>query len=90
MKSIDFHNLVKDYLSDEDRKIPKAHLSNVCKSNQCDETCRYIGLGVLGFVCAKNTPVKATLDNLVKEGLFKAKGDNCEGFGVNLTGKTNG
>ena len=72
MYSIDFQNQLDDYLSDERRKIPEAHLNSVCKKDQ-KNACRYIGLCQIGFVCAKKTPIKPRLDDLAKNTKFSAK-----------------
>lgn len=81
MKGIDFQSNFGEYLLDEDRKISNEHLCNVCKKDT-KEACRYIGLSVIGFVCAKNTPLKKMLDQKVKENKFSAIGDNCSGIGL--------
>jgi hypothetical protein len=76
------------YLLDPTRQIPKAHLSSVCHYGEGEKACRYIALSIHGFVCVKNCPLKEKLDLIVdmaKQGhaKFKARGDNCEGFGTN-------
>ena len=82
MQAVDHNGEMNDYLTDEKRKIPDAHLYSVCKLKQGDKTCRYIGLVPgLGFVCAKKTPMKDMLDGRVSSGEMSATGDNCEGFG---------
>ena len=81
MKAIDLQDNFGEYLLDENRKIPKAHLNTVCQLYQKECTCRYIGLSVIGFVCVKRTPMKKTLDRMVKEKKMLVQGDNCEGLG---------
>ncbi len=82
MQAVDHDGAMNDYLTDERRKIPDAHLHSVCKLKQGAKTCRYIGLvPSLGFVCAKKTPMKTMLDERAIEGKMKAVGDNCEGLG---------
>ena len=81
MYVVDFNNQLVEYLLDEKRKIPKAHLNSVCKIEQGEETCRYIALSQIGHVCMKKSPAKEKLDDLVKEDKMKARSDNCEGLG---------
>ena len=70
------------YLNNPNLKIPNAHLNKVCKRRQGSSTCRYISLTLQGFVCVKNTPLKASIDKEVAQNeKWRAKGDNCDGFG---------
>ena len=62
MYGIDFNNQLTEYLLDEKRKIPKAHLVSVCKIEQKEKTCRYISLSQIGYVCMKKSPAKKKLD----------------------------
>ena len=82
MYGVDFNNQLTEYLLDEGRKIPKAHLDSVCKIEQKDKTCRYIALSKIGYVCMKKSPAKEKLDKMVEEDNIIAKSDNCEGLGV--------
>jgi len=81
MYGIDFNNQLGEYLLDNNRKITKAHLNGVCKINQQEETCRYIALSKIGYVCMKKSPAKKELDELSKKGSMSAQSDNCEGLG---------
>lgn len=82
MQAVDHDGVMNDYLTDEKRKIPDAHLHSICKLKQGEKTCRYIGLvPSLGFVCAKKTPMMTMLDERASEGKMKAIGNNCEGLG---------
>jgi len=58
MYGVDFNNQLTEYLLDENRKIPKAHLDSVCKIEQKEKTCRYIALSKIGYVCMKKSPAK--------------------------------
>ncbi len=82
MYGIDFNNQLSDYLLDEDRKITKAHLEGVCKIEQKKETCRFIALSKIGYVCMKKSPAKNKLDEMSNSGSMSAQSDNCEGLGV--------
>jgi len=82
MYGVDFNNQLSDYLLDENRKIPKAHLNSVCKIEQQEKTCRYIALSEIGFVCMKKSPAKNKLDEMVTKESISARSDNCEGLGV--------
>jgi len=82
MYGVDFNNQLCDYLLDENRKIPKAHLEGICKIDKQKETCRYIALSKIGYVCMKKSPVKNKLDELANDGNISAQSDNCEGLGV--------
>ena len=81
MYGVDFNNQLGEYLLDEERKIPKAHLESVCKIEQKEKTCRYISLSKIGYVCMKKSPAKEKLDNMIKDGNMVAQSDNCEGLG---------
>ena len=81
MNLIDFKGEMGEYLLDEDRKIPKAHLNSICKIYKKNLSCRYIFLSPNGFVCVKRTPIKTTLDSMVSKQEVTARGDNCEGLG---------
>jgi len=80
MRAIDTQGVLNDVMSDPARKIPKAHLNSVCKIHCGSETCRYIGLGIYGYVCVKNSRMQTALDNLCDEQKLTATGDNCEGL----------
>jgi hypothetical protein len=81
MRGIDFQNSFGEYLLDEHRKIPYAHLCKVCQKDKRG-ACRYMALTVIGFVCVKKAlPLKKMIDKKVKENRFHAVGDNCEGLG---------
>jgi len=78
------------YINDSSKKIPESHLQSVCKIYNGNLTCRYICLGLNGFICMKKSPAKGELDRKVIlsiNGLIplsekmKALGDNCEGLG---------
>jgi len=81
MQAVDLKGIMDEYLLDEDRKIDKEQLNNICKCYQKEKACKYIGLIPTGFVCARNTPLKDILDSRSKNNLMVAKGDNCEGLG---------
>ncbi len=81
MYAVDFNDQLNEYLLDEKRKIPKAHLDVVCKIEQKEKTCRYIALSKIGHVCMKKSPAKLKLNQLVKENKMTAQADNCEGLG---------
>lgn len=81
MQAVDLQDRVGEFIFDKGRKIPKAHLNSVCRIHQGAGTCRYISLGLKGFVCAKHTRMKPVMDSFVNEGKMSAKGDNCEGLG---------
>ena len=88
MFSIDFNNELNDYLQDEERKIPKAHLNSVCLIYQKEKTCCYVSLSPIGFVCMKNSPIQDKLKELVRDDKLTAKGDNCEGLGEKICDKS--
>jgi len=90
MIGIDLKEKLNDYILDEKRKIPKAHLDSVCKIHHGAETCRYIFLGMKGFMCLKNSPIQEDIDRRVTLSIngalpeaerMSARGDNCEGLG---------
>lgn len=81
MKAVDLQSMVGEFIFDESKKITKAHLNSVCKLHQGEMTCRYISLGLKGFMCAKHTKMKSVLDSFVNEQKISARGDNCEGLG---------
>ena len=78
----DFNNQLGEYLLDEGRKINKVHLDSICKIGQKENTCRYISLSKIGYICMKKSPAKNKLDEMAAEGDMAARSDNCEGLGV--------
>lgn len=80
MKAIDHQEYLNDVVLDENRKIPKDHLDNVCLIHQGKNTCRYICLSVKGHMCVKNSPVDKVIDEQVDKGNMSACGDNCPGI----------
>ena len=64
MKYVDLNEDLNDYLTDDKRKIPQEYLDSVCKIYQKHDTCRYIFLSPIGYICMKNSPMKAELDRL--------------------------
>lgn len=68
------------FLFDPDRKIPDAHLEEVCKPGKGQATCRYLCQGAKGMMCAKHTPMKVHLDKFAADKTMTATGDNCEGL----------
>lgn len=80
---------IAKYRADKDRIIPQAHLDVACKIGQGASTCRYLCSVAQDlwsenqvFFCVKNTPLKVTIDKEVMTNAdWKAKGDNCDGFG---------
>jgi len=80
MQAFDHEGTLADIMLDEERKIPKDHLDNICLMHSGAQTCRYIGLSVNGFVCVKHSPMQVALDENVREGKLKACGDNCGGL----------
>lgn len=85
--SAQISSIVGKYVNDKNRIIPKAHLGIVCQRSKGASACRYLcSLDPLEsenreFICMKNTPAKSIIDNEVKNPSWKAKGDNCDGFG---------
>ena len=80
MQAIDHEGILSNVMLDEKRKIPSAHLESVCKIHQGEQTCRYIGLGVNGFVCVKHSPMHPVLDEKVEKKEIVACGNNCSGL----------
>lgn len=80
MNIVDEKGSLNKYFADPKIFVPKAHLEKVCKCKQRG-VCRYLGITINGFICAKNTPAKAHIDKAVLENKFTATADNCEGFG---------
>lgn len=62
----------------------------MCQRSKVDKACRYLCLVAQGFTCVKNTPLKAAIDKEVStNAVWKAKGDNCDGFGEKNAEKDN-
>jgi len=80
MQAVDLQGKLNEYFSDDDRQIPIAHLKSVCKYGT-KESCRYIFLHKGKFSCMKKTPMKISVDGMVKGKRMQASGDNCEGLG---------
>jgi len=81
MKFIDLKEDLNDYLTDENRKISKDHLDSICKIYKKNDTCRYIFLSPIGYICMKNTPMKKELDRLANNKKMVSRSDNCKGYG---------
>lgn len=66
------------------RKLPIIsieRLVNTCRVGQGAACCRYIVSGGDGVECAKHEPdLNRQINERIKEGLFIAQGDNCEGL----------
>ena len=77
---VDRDDKLRDYLLDDNRKIPEVHLKTVCLIGQKEKACKYISLCSRGFVCMKKSPVKLILDQRAKDGKMTACADNCEGL----------
>ena len=89
MIAIDHNGILDNIALDPGRKIPKVHLSTVCRLHQGKPTCRYIGKCKNQYFCSKISGIKKVLDERVAKGLMSARGDNCEGLGKPVDG-TNG
>ena len=61
--------------------IPVETLVNICRVGQGAACCRYIVSGGNGIECVKHEPnLNQQINERVREGLFIAQGDNCEGL----------
>tara|TARA_Y100000310_G_scaffold341482_1_gene440761 strand:- start:2848 stop:3093 length:246 start_codon:yes stop_codon:yes gene_type:complete len=80
MQAVDLQGKLNEYFSDDDKQIPVAHLKGVCKYGK-KEACRYMFLYKGKFSCMKKTPMKSSVDSMVKDKRMQAFGDNCEGLG---------
>lgn len=79
MYHVDLNNEYGDIIIDPKRKIPDAHLRQVCHYGE-QNACRYLCLGPNGFVCVKASVLKDIVDHNVLKGNIKANSDNCEGL----------
>ena len=73
--------MLEDVLNNDALKIDIKHLDNICKLRQGENTCRYILLMPIGYVCIKNTKLKQAIDQQCNKNQMTAKGDNCDGLG---------
>jgi len=80
MKAFDTRGNFQDSFADDEKKISNDKLKNICKLQYGTQTCRYIVLGVAGFVCMKGTELQQSLDNLATKKQMVARGDNCPGW----------
>ena len=80
MKAIDTRGNLKNILDNKSLSIPTDQLRTICNIQDGAKACRYIVLGVNGFICVKHTKMKQVLDNMVDEGKMMSKGDNCSGI----------
>ena len=79
---VDQTGALDPFLGDSERLIPQEHLQKVCNIGTEHKACRYAGITLQGWVCAKHTPLKVQLDRRVEVGISKRNlGDNCDGFG---------
>lgn len=58
----------------------ESHVEDVCKMGHGEKCCSYLGMGADGWVCLKESSLKANIDARVKANTMTAKGDNCVGF----------
>lgn len=55
------------------------HVKKVCRSKQGKRTCRYLSLSTVSH-CEKGSFIGELANSRVKEGVMKARGDNCDGI----------
>ncbi len=64
------------------------HVQGICKFQQGEATCRYLALNPEGLHCVKASILRETLDERVKDGDIRSRGDNCDGpLGVIIANK---
>lgn len=61
--------------------IAQSHVTDVCRPGVGAETCRYLLMGPGGWDCGKESSLAALLDDRVRAGTMRARGDNCAGMG---------
>jgi len=81
LKFVDLKNEFDKYLNDENRKINEDYLNTICRIYNKKDTCRYIFLSSIGYVCMKNSPMKKELDRLADSKKLISRGNNCTGLG---------
>jgi len=81
MKAIDLRDKISELLGREDLRIDEKKRNKVCLFHASKKTCRYIILTAEGYCCCKNTKIASSIDDLVKNKVMRASGDNCEGLG---------
>ena len=79
MKGVDTRGNFPDIFKNEKKKISDDLLKNTCKIQHGTQTCRYIVMGEVGFICVKGTQLQSSIDNLVMKKQMVARGDNCPG-----------
>lgn len=80
MKYVDLKEELNDYLTDGERKISDSHLDSVCKIYKKHNTCRYIFLSPIGYICMKNSPVQKEIERLSQQKKMVSRADNCGGI----------
>ena len=61
-------------------ELTKDELNNLCKMGQGEKCCMFILVHPdYGIICAKNSPMRFSLNEKANSGQFTAIGDNCEG-----------
>lgn len=86
---VDTQGELAGYICDPERTIPKAHVKAVCKKGEGLSQCRYLGSTATKIgdkiipvcVCAKLTPLKWKIDEVVSGCTGGSRGDNCPGLG---------
>ena len=64
----------------EPAPIPSAYESEVCKADQGESACRFLGfIPGEGSVCLKRTAYEAKIARRLSRGTMEAQGDNCSG-----------
>lgn len=64
-----------------ERIIPYEHVTGVCHIGEGAICCRYLAMDQRGYFCAKHSAsLRPVIDEQVKAGVLKSKGDNCDGY----------
>ena len=83
MKAFDTRGNFKHIFGEGATNMDIGHVKEICKMHEGKSTCRYLGMGASGFVCMKGTELQSVIDSKVEQ--MKAQGDNCPGFGGNIS-----
>lgn len=59
--------------------LDRERLTDVCKLGEGSTCCRYVVMAA-GWVCAKNTELRPTIEGRIADGSMTAQGDNCAGL----------
>ena len=82
MKAIKITEQLEKEINNPLLRIDNDKVKNICKLNQNKLSCRYLMKINNNFICAKNTLMNKTFDDLVEKKQMVSEGNNCAGIKI--------